>query len=153
VRQLRFPRKGPLITASADGTLKSWLDQQRGQRGIREVAVARGEWGEARTVAIEPSQQWIAAGYTDGNLRLWESASPPQRALVGQVSQSAAFVGDQRHLAVDGRILDFSQGWGGPTHRLIPEEIHALAMQPNGRRFAFADNLGVLTIREMKRSG
>jgi eukaryotic-like serine/threonine-protein kinase len=148
VSQIRLTRKDGLLTASADGTLKVWQGQIR---GFREAAVARGEWGEARAVAFEAGQHWIAAGYTDGKVRLWEFSKPPQRTLVPQDSQSAAFVGDQRHLAVHGRILDFSQGSDGATHGMLPEEVHALALQPNGRRFAFADKAGALTIGEMKR--
>ncbi len=83
VLQIRRTPQGLLLTASADGTVKLWHQVSTGGGHFREQAVARGGGGAVNAIAADSSGDWVAAGYADGCVRLWELAEPPQRVVVG----------------------------------------------------------------------
>src|SRR5262249_45027397 len=139
VRQTTYDPRGRILTASADGTVKLWRNTPGNV--LQESAVARGSWGEARTLAINTAGNWVAAGYADGQVRLWELAEPPQRTFAQswQNDQRMEFVRSGRVLANSAYLQDFSTGWNAPVKKWDLEAIGALAFHPDGRRFAYGD--------------
>jgi WD40 repeat protein len=149
VRALAYDRQGRLLTASADGSFKLWNQSHSAILG--EVAVARGSWGEVRAVAASRSADWIATGYQDGRIRLWELTTPPERRLIGGEVQRAVFLGDQRRLATERRIYDFNRGCDCESSDFLPELTCCIATHPDGRRIAFAGERGALAIADLQR--
>jgi WD40 repeat protein len=118
--------KHRLLTASADGTVKLWKFRRSGGDHLHEEAVARGAeahgaWGSANTVAIDAGKSWVAAGYADGRVRLWELAEPPQRTIEeSSHAQSVAFLGSEHVMVTSGLLHDYSRGWDSPRKRFFP---------------------------------
>jgi eukaryotic-like serine/threonine-protein kinase len=157
VLQIRRTPRGLLLTASADGTVKLWAHVLTGGTQFREDAVARGGGGAVNAIAANNSGGWVAAGYADGCVRLWELAEPPQRVVVGYgARQNAAFVGSQRLLVTFDFLHDFSRGWDSPLSPLkeyFPKLVNAVALHPGGRWFAFGNSLGAVSIGDLQRPG
>lgn len=148
--------KNGLLTASADGTIKLWK-LVSGDRHL-EDAVARGTdardaWGAVNTAAINPALSWIAAGYADGRVRLWELADPPQRTFVDGTTQNAAFVGSGNVLATSRFLHDFSRGWDFQPKYFVPEAITALEVHADNQRFAYGDKKGAVFVANFKHPG
>jgi WD40 repeat protein/serine/threonine protein kinase len=158
IRQLRalhpIPYDGSkhrLLTASADGTVKLWSHVVN---HLREEAVARGGGGAVNAIAANTDRNWVAAGYADGCVRLWELTEPPQRTVVeAGARQNAAFVGSQRLLVTFNFLYDFSRGWDFPLKTYFPKPIHAVAVHPAGHWFAFGDSEGAVFIGDLQRPG
>jgi WD40 repeat protein len=135
VTGVRSDARGRLLTASADGTLKLWFNLQ----SASEIAVARGDFSAARCAAFAPDgARWVAAGHSDGRVRLWELAEPPQRGLVYGQCQRAVFLGRQRHLLNPPHLHHLDRDMHEPGQEVLPPPVAALAIHPDGQRFAFA---------------
>jgi WD40 repeat protein len=129
-----------LLTASQDGTLKVWGDLQK----AKELAVARGEFGAA-WCGVFCGSGWVAAGYHDGRVRLWELADPPERDLLrDQGSQSVVFAGTGHRLIGSAMFCDMAETkplrWTG----FSPAAMDALAVHPDGQRFALGRDDGAV---------
>jgi WD40 repeat protein len=166
VRQVRVVCEMPyqagkhrLLTASADGTVKLWKLQRDGGDHLHEEAVAqgadaRGAWGAVNTVAINAGLSWVAAGYADGRVRLWELAEPPQRTLVEEgAAQRAAFVGAEHVLVSGGLLYDHSRSWDNRPKPFFPAAITALEVHSDNQRFAYGDKSGVLSVASFEHPG
>jgi WD40 repeat protein len=130
-----------LLTASQDGSIKYWFDP----RFTTETAVARGGFRDVLCAAIETSGRWVVAGHADGTIRLWELASPPQRTL-HRPSHNVDFIGDERRLACDDHVLDFSSDRPAAEEPFDVAPVVALAIYPDGDRFALARGDGTLLV-------
>ncbi len=138
-----------VLTASADGTLKLWQGRKSGGGEIaQEDAVARGSWGGVAAVAVNRAGSWVAAGYADGRVRLWEMAEPPQRILAGGRwnGQNSPFIGGTHLLVNMGWLRDFARGWDSPLQVYFPKPLSAVEVHPDQHRFAYADQDGGLAI-------
>jgi WD40 repeat protein/tRNA A-37 threonylcarbamoyl transferase component Bud32 len=140
--------KSHLLTASADGTLKLWA-RPSGRRDYQESAVAEGEFGAVRSVAMDHDERRLVAGYQDGRVRLWELADFAHRALVSG-EQNAVFVGDRRRLVSGSDFHDFSAGINASTESYRPAATRALTVHPDGRSFAFGRDNGALHIWDLE---
>jgi WD40 repeat protein len=125
------------LTASQDGTLKLW------GKGVKELAVARGEFGSA-WCGVFCGGGWVAAGYQDGRVRLWELADPPERDLLGSEWQSAVFAGAGHRLVSGMRACDVAETRPLRFTSFAPAAVDALAVHPDGRRFAFGTAAGAV---------
>jgi WD40 repeat protein len=148
VSQLRHLGNGRLLSASGDGTLKVWM-RVAGETNGREAAVARGEWGAARSTAVSPQGGWVAAGYDDGRVRLWQLAEPPQRFFSPEGVYSAAFLGRARRLATRYGAFDFSAGLPPVLQDRGAAPVRGLAVHPAGRLFAFGQDDGSLRVWDL----
>jgi WD40 repeat protein len=150
VNQVRFDRHGRLLTAARDGTCRFWRVTER-MKSLEEVAIAGGAWRTVTSTAIHPAGTWIAAGYGDGWVRVWQFNVPGERLLETRGNiQKAVFVGDQSLLATYGFLHDLAQGWHGPRHEFLPPPIDALAMHPSGQQVAYAGSGGALIISRLQ---
>jgi WD40 repeat protein len=149
VRRLAIDWQSRLLSASADGSVKVWNVNHHGT--VHEVAVARGSWGEVRAVAASPSADWIATGHQDGRIRLWELTMPLERKFPGSEMQRAVFLGDQRLLATDGRLYDFTRCCDCPPSELFRENVSCITAHPGGRYFAYGSESGALTLADLER--
>ena len=113
--RVAFSRRGGLLACgSNDRAIHVWRitpvpgDVEGGVRGT-EVAVLRGQQGLAYAVAFGPDGAWVAAGYQDGHVGLWEFAEPPQRGLIPDSSQTVAFLGPGHRLVNYRWAYDFTE--------------------------------------------
>jgi WD40 repeat protein len=132
------------LTASGDGTLKVWQGSSYGQ--VKEVAIARGEFGACLSAEGSRVGGWVVAGYIDGRVRLWELVDPPQRALDWRETSSAVFIGRDRRLAGGLFVTDLAAVPDALRRKLEVEAVTALAVHPAGRQFAFAREGGSLHV-------
>jgi eukaryotic-like serine/threonine-protein kinase len=146
VTQVLFDGRDRFFSASLDGTVKNW--QRHGDR--RELAVAGGEFGAVYSAAIAGDGRWLMAGYADGQVRLWECAEPPQRALVSNNYQCAEFIGRERLLVCPAGVYDFAIGLGAPFVRYGPPAVHALAVCPGTHHVAVGTGDGGLVVWDWK---
>jgi WD40 repeat protein len=137
--QVAFVGTSPL-TASGDGTIRLWKSANE----PKELAVAGAGLREVVSVAVAPNNQWVAAGYGDGVVRLWELVVPPHRTLLGS-EHSIAFFGD-RQLASGQRITDLPTGRPAVFRNYQQDPIQALVVDPKGRQLAFAHEDGTLEV-------
>jgi WD40 repeat protein len=145
ISQLCWSPDGRLLSCSADGTVKVWHYHLIGK--TEERATARGDFGAALAAVFSADGNWVAAGYSDGRIRLWQLGLPPQRAIVWSCCQSVAFIGGERRLVSDRVTYDFSERLEAPAHTYTPEAVTALVVQTAGRRFAFSQG-GLLRVWE-----
>ena len=145
VTQVCWGPKGAMLSASEDGSLKLWRYGNGSKDTIEERATARGDFGAVFSAAFSPDGHWAVAGYFDGQIRLWQVATPPQKAIVWSKSQTAAFIGAERRLVNSRQIYDFSAGLEAPSHHYTPPAIGALAVQSAGRSIAFNQG-GILCV-------
>ena len=131
------------LTASEDGSLKYWRHPNR------EVAVARGNFGAVRAVALRPGGSEVVAGYADGKVRVWQLAFPPHRAWHWTQSQNAVFVGDERRLVSGWGVIDSPNVSFNRNVSFNPPAVDALAVHLGGRSFALGRADGMLEARKL----
>ena len=136
VTQVCWSSKGVLLSASEDGAMKAWRFTAKGQ--LEELAIAQGEFGAVLSAAFSPDGDWVAAGYFDGRVRLWQFALPPQRSIAWSDSQNGVFIGAEHRLVNSSVAYDFGLGMDPPAQPLAPEEVSALVLQSAGRHFAYS---------------
>ncbi len=146
ILQAQADRHGRWLTASEDGDLKLWTTHREHHV---EQAVARGECGAVLCAALNPQGDLAVAGYVDGRLRLWDLVDPPFRALLPYESQNAVFLGRERRLA-SLSVYDFSRGLQARGVPYAPAAIRALAVHPDGGRFAFGRDDGTLAVWQLR---
>ena len=134
VLSLCFDRQRRTFTGAGDGTLKLWPLGVN----VAELAVAQDRFPALRRLGLSPDERWVAAGYADGKVRLWELAEPAQRDLVGG-TQSAVFVGERPLLVCGGHAVDYTRGLPGTILPFTRFPVDAIAIHPDGGRFAFCD--------------
>jgi WD40 repeat protein len=145
VRQIGPNPVNLLMTTSADGSLRLW--QVLPGNAIREIAVARGEFGPALTSSFHSGGRWVLAGYRDGAVRLWEWRMPSERRVLTGGAPALAFLGSAYQLVNPPYVHDVSAnvsvyqsaiGYAGLTWGLAPS--------PDGRHFATASHDGKVRI-------
>jgi WD40 repeat protein/tRNA A-37 threonylcarbamoyl transferase component Bud32 len=146
VWQITRHRSGRVITASGDGTLRTW-DMQRVPLGI-----ARGEYGGATAVAVSPTEDRVVAGYVDGRVRVWGLYSSPLTHLrENRQNHKVRFLPESAVLATSGGTIDFSgnrprrsafRGSPRTSHRVIWD----VATSPDGGRVATAAHDGRIAL-------
>lgn len=93
-------------------------------------------------MALEKMGRWLAVGYADGRVRVWELVEPPARTLIWPWSQSAVFLGDTRRLVDGTREYDFATA-SATSGRVyapppIPDAVWGVAATLDGRWVATA---------------
>src|SRR5262249_15924661 len=92
---------------------------------------------------------WVAAGYDDGRVRLWQLAEPPQRFFSPEGVYSAAFLGRERRLTTRYGTFDFSAGLPPVPQDRDAAPVRGLAVHPGGRLFAFGQDEGTLRVWDL----
>lgn len=133
------------LTTSFDGSLRLWWVQSGNK--IREMAVARGDFGPARTSSVDPSGRWVIAGYRDGTVRLWELSVPTERIVFPGGAPALAFLGTTNRVANPPYLHDAL----AITSTYQPEMgssgfTWGLAATPDGRAFATASHDGKIRV-------
>lgn len=117
--------------------------------GGAKAVIARalpGDAGAANGVSVSPGSMWLAAGFENGVVKLWDPRSGKAVASltghIGSVS-AVAFSPDGKHLAASSgdrtvRVWDFDQQI--ESRRLVghTEAVSAIAYSPDGRTIATA---------------
>jgi WD40 repeat protein len=144
--QIGFDRRGRLLTASVDGTVRIWNIYDRAR--LKDLAVAEGTWGAATSLVESDGSEWLVVGYADGHVRIWAMTRPADCRILHDrfMYQRAAFVGSQPRLATYPWVYDLSGGQDFRRKSFLPPAIRALAVDPAGARLASGEQDGGLTI-------
>lgn len=140
---------GPVLSASADGTLRVCETAMNGR--IVEQAVGDAKAGPISGTVITADKRHIVAGYSDNRIRLWELSQPPARAVFNGSCQSAAFIGSSHRLVDNSFIIDYTDALHGMRHsRFTPWDVTAIAPDSSGRRLAIGTYEGEACIWDLQ---
>jgi WD40 repeat protein len=151
-----LPSKGAeLLVASGDRPLAFLTGKNQIQVGGQTVSPGI----EVEALAYKPGGDRLAAGGSDGVIRLWQFPSGNQRAVLrghrGKVT-ALAFTSNGRFVAAGGADLTV-RVWDThhpeqPLHTLSGHggSITALAFTPNGRRLASCGNDGQIKVWDVQ---
>jgi hypothetical protein len=127
-----------LVTGSFDNTVRLW---DVAGRSLRKVLVVAKVFPVSATVSRTGG--WIAAGFLDGELRVWDANGEPQKTLGGHSLQvtGVAFTPDGAFLAsasTDGsaRLWDRASGTVKASKEGFPKGAMCLAMSQDGKMAA-----------------
>jgi len=135
---------------SAEARLKIWDAECR----LKKLLPGSSNGG-ASAVAFSPSGKFLAAGYEDRSVRIWDvnALQDHPRLLQGHGSRVTAlcFSADERLLAsgdVGGyvKVWNLSEGTEEPSLRASDSRIRSLAFMNSGRRLFVSDAGGHITI-------
>jgi WD40 repeat protein len=108
---LRQDSRGNLFTAGADGSLRLWRLPKRGTgNGFQSLATATDNFGIATAIDLSPDEDWVAVGYQDGRVRLWQLVEPLERTFLPDKVYNPVFAAKSRRLVSQGYVADFSTG-------------------------------------------
>jgi WD40 repeat protein/transcriptional regulator with XRE-family HTH domain len=148
VRAIAFSSDGRTLTAASfDGTISLWDPAIRRQR-----AALLGHHAVARTLAFSPDGKLLASADDDGNtMRVWDSATRKQLAVLHARADVVAFSRDGKMLASrgrDGTIRLWNAATGKQLAALPGQQSGhpALAFSPDGKMLASTDNNSTVTL-------
>jgi len=143
-----FPDGSRVLSGSWDAALKLWSVEtaEKIHRELRaptegEDAARGGSWGYMICCGCSPDGRWLAAGSSDGVIRLWDAATgaahgvfPVHRDFV----MCCAFSPDSRWIVSGGwdgslRLFDIVERREGPVATL-PEMVFSCAFSRDGSR-------------------
>lgn len=153
--QIEWQPRNIWLTAGRDGSVRLWEPVRNNV--LREVAVGRGPFTDALSAASSPTGRWIAAGHSDGTVRLWERTTLRHRSLRSLGAQSAVFVGPKRHLYTHGWTMDLTESLEAPARQFVqPGEGHhklqvwCVAASADGRWLATGAHDGLAKIWDVQ---
>jgi WD40 repeat protein len=139
--------EAPTFDPSERGEVKLW------EAGTgAEIRKFPADKGAVFAVAFSPDSRWLAAGYADGMVRIWDTRNPASKAreLPGHIGwvKRVKFLPDGRLASAGGSWIGSEFGevkiWDLSTGRILldlrghTQIVQDLAFSPDGRRLATA---------------
>ncbi|MGO9462722.1 MAG: WD40 repeat domain-containing serine/threonine protein kinase [Isosphaeraceae bacterium] len=138
VTGLRQDSRGNLFTAGDDGSLRLWRLGPLGiENGYKSLAIAADHFGPALALDLSRDDGWVAVGYGDGRVRLWQLVEPLERAFMMGWSNNVVFAGGSRRLVTPVDVMDFSSGMRPVSQDYVEAPVRAVEILGRGGEIAY----------------
>jgi WD40 repeat protein/predicted Ser/Thr protein kinase len=163
VTELAFTADGHRLASASEVGRRNYAETEDGTVRIWEIgrqagtSVLLGHTSYVYPVAYSPDGQWIASGAWDKRVRLWDSVTGENCAILPHrdVVRALAFSPDSSWLVSGCDRDERLHIWNVATARLASKlkgpgkvAVQAIALSPDGARIAAADADGSATIME-----
>ncbi len=138
VTGLRQDSRGNLFTVGGDGSLRLWRLTFLGiEMGFKSLAVATDNFGPASALDLSRDDGWVAVGYHDGRVRLWQLVEPLERAFMMGSGNNVVFAGGSRRLVTPFDVMDFSSGMRPVSQDYVEAPVRAVEILGSGGEIAY----------------